>query len=139
LNDKRGRLTDTRQGRLVVIVVVGGTLLLALSFANLVGGHAVGRTTDEVRQALRRELIHVDDQTIARFPDSRDEIEAVAERAVDGRARVVGSLRPERPGAAARDLVVVDVEVRWAWELRCIRAELRGSARVLTDVDGRRC
>lgn len=139
MDGKRGRLTDTRQGRLAIIVAVGGTLILGLAAATVVGGYLAGRIADDVRGALRQELVKVDDETIAAFPGSRDEIEAVARHAVGERARVVGSLRPDGPGRAARDLVVVAVEVRWAWELRCIRTEMRGGGRVLTHVDAGRC
>lgn len=139
MDRKRGRLTDTKQGRLAVIVAVGGTLVLALGIAGVVGGHVVGRAADDVRGALRRELVHVDDETIAAFPGSRDEIEAIARRAVGERARVVDSLRPGGLGTMARDMVEVAVEVRWAWELRCIRTELRGGGRVLTHVDRGGC
>src|SRR5690606_31403454 len=121
------------------IVFVGGTLALALGFGRLVGDQRVAGATDEVRRALREGLAGIDDASIDAYPDTLGEIEAVAAQAVEGRGRVVGSRRPERGSGMRTDMVVVAVEVRWAWEARCVRAELRGQGRVLTHVNGRRC
>ena len=129
-------LTETREGRLVVICVVGGSLLLAAATANLFMANAADRTADDVRRVLRRELAVVDDETLGEYPASAGEIEALAVSALVGSSgRVLGSARPGGGG----DGVVVAVQAGWAWQVRCIRAELRGDATVLTFVDARPC
>jgi hypothetical protein len=129
-------LTDTREGRLVVICVVGGSLLLVAATANLAMAAAADRTADDVRRVLRRELAVVDDETLDAYPASAGEIEAVAVSALVGSSgRVLGSAQPGGEG----DEVVVAVQAGWAWQVRCIRAELRGDATVLTFVAARPC
>ena len=127
-------LTDTKEGRLVVICLIGGSLMLAVALGNLAMASAADDTAAEVRGALRRELAAVDDDTLAGYPQTAGEIEAVAVDALVGQpVRVLGVDRPEA------DAVVVAVESGWAWQVRCIRAELRGEATVLTYVDARPC
>jgi len=122
------RLTETREGRLTVIVVVGGTLLVAVSFANVWMANAIDDEADRVRAALRRELVRVDDAELAEYPGSAERIERLAADAVEDRAaRVVGSERPDG------DEVVVAVDVALGWQNRCVEAELRGNATVLTE------
>ncbi|HET6948916.1 MAG TPA: hypothetical protein VFI47_00970 [Acidimicrobiales bacterium] len=126
-------LTDTREGRLVVIGVVGGSLLLAATVGNIAMSSAADRAADDTRVALRRELATVSDATIAAYPATAREIELVAVEAVAGRpAQVLGSARPD-------DEVVVAVQSGSGWQIRCIRAELRGAGTVLTYVEARPC
>ena len=127
-------LTDTKEGRLVVICLVGGSLMLVVALGNMAMASNADDTAAEVRRALRRELAAVDDDTIAGYPQTAGEIEAVAVDALVGQpARVLGVDRPEA------DAVVVAVQSGWAWQVRCIRAELRGDATVLTYVDAHPC
>jgi hypothetical protein len=127
-------LTDTKEGRLVVICLVGGSLMLVVALGNMAMASAADDTAGEVRTALRRELAAVDDDTLAAYPQTAGEIEAVAVDALVGRpARVLGVDRPED------DAIVVAVQWGWAWQVRCIRAELRGDATVLTYVESRPC
>ena len=128
-------LTDTREGRLVVICVVGGTLLMAAAIGNVAMASAADDAAEEVRRTLRRELSAVDDETLGDYPATAGEIEAVAVSAlVDSTASVLGSDRQ-----AGDDEVVVAVQAGWGWQVRCIRAELRGDATVLTYVETRPC
>jgi hypothetical protein len=127
-------LTDTKEGRLLVICLVGGSLMLVVALGNMAMASNADDTAAEVRRALRRELAAVDDDTIAGYPQTAGEIEAVAVDALVGQpARVLGVDRPEP------DAVVVAVQSGWAWQVRCIRAELRGDATVLTYVDAHPC
>jgi hypothetical protein len=127
-------LTDTKEGRLVVIAVVGGTLMIGAALANLAMAGVADDTAEEVRGTLRRELAAVSDEMIARYPDSADAIEEVAVEALQGvSAQVLGSARP------GDDEVVVAVQSGWGWQIRCVRAELRGDATVLTYVEPRPC
>jgi hypothetical protein len=127
-------LTDTKEGRLVVIAVVGGTLMIGAALGNLAMAGAADGTADDVRRALRRELAAVSDEMIASYPDSADAIEEVAVEALQGvSAQVLGSARP------GDDEIVVAVQSGWGWQIRCVRAELRGDATVLTYVEPRPC
>jgi hypothetical protein len=127
-------LTDSKEGRLVVIGVVAGTLLVAAAILNLTMGRQADATADDVRLSLRRELALVSDETIADYPDSAPTIERLAVKAVGDRpARVLGTARPDG------EEVVVAVQSGWGWQVRCIRAELRGDATVLTYVAARPC
>jgi hypothetical protein len=127
-------LTDTKEGRLVVICLVGGSLMLVVALGNMAMASAADDTAGEVRTALRGELAAVDDDTLAAYPQTAGEIEAVAVDALVGQpARVLGVDRPED------DAIVVAVQSGWAWQVRCIRAELRGDATVLTYVESRPC
>jgi len=127
-------LTDTKEGRLVVIGLLGGSLMLAIALGNMAMAASADDTATNVRRSLRRELAVVDDDTLADYPASAGEIEAVAVDALVGQpARVLGVDRPEP------DAVVVAVQSGWAWQVRCIRAELRGDATVLTYVRPRPC
>jgi hypothetical protein len=127
-------LTDTKEGRLVVICLLGGSLMLAVALVNMAMAASADDTATNVRRSLRRELAVVDDDTLADYPASAGEIEAVAVDALVGQpARVLGVDRPEP------DAVVVAVQSGWAWQVRCIRAELRGDATILTYVDSHLC
>ena len=127
-------LTDTENGRLIVICAVGGSLMLAIALGNMAMASAADDTATNVRQSLRRELASVDDDTLAAYPASADQIEAVAVDALVGQpARVLGVDQHDH------DAVVVAVQSGWAWQVRCIRAELRGDATVLTYVDAHPC
>lgn len=127
-------LTETREGRLVVIAVVGGTLMIAAAVGNVLMADAADSAAEDVRHHLRRELAAVTDEMIAGYPDSADAIENLAVDAVEGqRASVLGSARPDGHE------VVVAVQSGWGWHVRCIEAELRGDATVLTYVEPRPC
>jgi hypothetical protein len=127
-------LTETKEGRLVVIALVGGTLMIAVALANLAMAGAADGTADDVRRLLRRELAAVPDEAISDFPESADTIESAAVEAIDDEpARVLGVAQPHEGE------VVVAVQSGWGWHVRCIEAELRGDAVVLTYVRSRPC
>jgi hypothetical protein len=127
-------LTETKEGRLVIIGMVGGSLLLATAALNVVMGRAADDTAEEVRRSLRHDLSLVSDEEIADYPASSAQIERLARSAVAGHpAQVLGTTQPDG------DEVVVAVQSGWGWQVRCIRAELRGDATVLTYVDPRPC
>jgi hypothetical protein len=128
-------LTDTKEGRLAIIVVAGGTLVVGGAFANIGMSRAADDHADDIRQALRHDLAAVSDEALAHYPDSHDAIEAMAERAVRHLpGRVVGLARRDDDGP-----VTVAVETRWGLQSRCITAELRGDATVLTEVHHGSC
>jgi hypothetical protein len=130
---RRRRLTDTKEGRLVVIALVGGTLMIAASLGNMALADAADDTARDVRTNLRRDLATVSDETIADYPRSADAIDTVAVESLAGvPARVLGS-------RADGDDVVVAVQSGWGWQVRCIEAELRGDAMVLTYVRSQPC
>jgi len=127
-------LTDSKEGRLVVIGVIGGTLLVAAAILNLTMGREADASADDVRVSLRRELALVSDETIADYPDSAPTIERLAVKAVgDKPARVLGTARPDG------EEIVVAVQSGWGWQVRCVKAELRGDSTVLTYVTSRPC
>ncbi len=127
-------LTDTKEGRLVVIALVGGTLMIAAALGNLAMAGAADSAADDARRVLRHELSAVSDEMIAGYPDSADAIETVAVDALRGEpAQVLGSAQPDEGE------VVVAVQAGWGWQIRCIRAEMRGDATVLTYVQARPC
>lgn len=127
-------LTDSKEGRLVVIGVIGGTLLVAAAILNLTMGRAADATADDLRASLRRQLALVSDESIADYPRSAPAIERRAVQAVGDRpARVLGTARPDG------EEIVVAVQSGWGWQVRCVRAELRGDATVLTYVAARPC
>ena len=131
---QRRGLTDTKEGRLVVIALVGGTLMIAVAIGNLLAAGAADRAAESAREALRRDLSTVTDEMIAAYPASRSAIEDLAVEAVaDERARVLGSSRVDE------DEVAVAVESGFAWQVRCVEVELRGDATVLTYVRPRPC
>ena len=73
--------------------------------------------------------------TLANYPASRDSIESRAAGVVrDLPGRIVGSARPDEDGP-----VIVAVETRWGIQARCVTAELRGDATVLTEVHSGEC
>jgi hypothetical protein len=128
------RLTDTKEGRFVVIALVGGTLMLVVAVGNLLMAGAADAAADEVRTALRRDLAAVSDEMIEGYPATRQAIEDVAAEAVaGGPGRVLGSAQVDEHE------VVVAVQSGWGWQVRCIEAELRGDATVLTYVRSRPC
>ena len=127
-------LTETKEGRLVVIALVGGTLMIAVALGNLVMAGAADSAATDIRGRLRDGLAVVTDEVIAGYPDSAEVIEAAAVDAVAGEpARVLGSAQPDD------GRVVVAVQAGWGWHVRCIEAELRGDAVVLTYVRARPC
>ena len=127
-------LTETKEGRLVVIAVVAGTLMIALAVGNLVMAGAADAVAADVRERLRNELAVVPDEVIDGYPESAEVIEAAAAEAVQTEpAQVLGATRPDRGP------VVVTVQSGWAWHIRCIEAELRGDAVVLTYVSASPC
>src|SRR5829696_2984996 len=107
-------LGDTKEGRLTIMVIVGGFLLVATAFANVWLANAADDQAKDIRAALRTELGVVTDEQIAAYPDSADAIAGVAVGALD------------------EDEVVVHVEAGMAWQRRCVEAELRGGGTVLT-------
>jgi hypothetical protein len=120
-------ITETKEGRLTVIVTVAGTLLVAAAFANVWMANKADDEADRVRRALRGGLAPVQDTALDEFPDSVPVIETAARRALAGEpARLVRITQPD-------DEVVVAVETSWGWQLRCVEAELRGGGTVLTD------
>jgi hypothetical protein len=126
-------LSETKEGRLVIIAAVGGTLMIAVALGNLAMAGAADTDADDIRSILRRELSTVSDDAIATYPDSAEVIETMAVEAIAGEpARVLGSTRRD-------DEVVVAVQSGWGWQIRCIEAELRGGATVLTYVAARPC
>ncbi|HET6774018.1 MAG TPA: hypothetical protein VFH36_11945 [Acidimicrobiales bacterium] len=130
---RRRRLTDTKEGRLVVIALVGGTLMIAASLGNMALADAADDTARDVRANLRRDLATVSDDAIADYPRSAEAIETVAVESLAGvSARVLGS-------RADGDAVVVAVQSGWGWQVRCVEAELRGDATVLTYVRSQAC
>jgi len=126
-------LTETKEGRFLVIAVVAGTLMIVVAVGNLLAAGAADRAADRAWAALRHDLAAVSDEMIAGYPDTRDAIEEVAVAAVaDERGEVLGSARHD-------DEVTVAVQSGFAWQVRCIEAELRGDATVLTYVRPRPC
>jgi hypothetical protein len=128
-------LTDTKEGRLAIIIVVGGVLVVGGAIANVAMGNLADDRAAGVRRALRHDLAAVSDETLAAYPASRPTVESLVVQAVrDLPARVVGSAQPADGGP-----VLVAVETRWGLQARCVTAELRGDATVLTEVAGGAC
>jgi hypothetical protein len=127
-------LTDTKEGRFVVIALVGGTLMLAAALANLLVAGAADSAADEVRADLRRHLAVVPDEAIEGYPETRHVIEEVAVEAVaGGPGRLLGTAQVDEHE------VLVRVQSGWGWQIRCVEAELRGGATVLTYVRSQPC
>jgi hypothetical protein len=127
-------LTETKEGRFVVIAVVAGTLMIGAAIGNLLMADAADSAADGVRAALRHELSTVSNAQIADYPESADAIEAVAAEALRGeRGKLLGSAQIDEGE------VMVAVQSGWGWQIRCIEAELRGDATVLTYVRPRPC
>jgi hypothetical protein len=134
---RRRRLTDTKEGRLVVIALVGGTIMIAASLGNMALADAADETARDVRANLRRDLATVSDEAIVDYPRSAGAIETVAVESLAGvPARVLGS---RADGDEVVVVVVVAVQSGWGWQVRCVEAELRGDALVLTYVRSRPC
>jgi hypothetical protein len=127
-------LTETKEGRLVVLAAVGGTLMIALAIGNLLLAGAADSAAADVRASLRHELAAVSDEMLDAYPSTRDSIEDMAVAALaDDRGRVLGTVRDDG------DAVTVKAQVGWVWQVRCIEAELRGDAVVLTYAHARPC
>ena len=122
-------LADTKEGRLTIIVVVGGTLLVATSFANVWLANAADDQADRIRTALRQDLAAVSDDELAAFPESLPAIEQAARSSLAGAQEGGRLMHIEQPDG---DEVVVAVESGLGWQRRCVEAELRGGATVLT-------
>lgn len=129
-------LTETKEGRLAIIVAIAGTMLVGGSLVNVLGNNAADSAADDVRAALRTELGELPDDAELTFPVDPEPIESAVDRAVDTRdGRLVAVGRPDEH----RDLTVLKVESGWTWWLRCIRVELRGQGTVLTHVASGPC
>ena len=116
-------------------MIVGGLLIVGGTLANMAMNNVVDDRAERIRQALRHDLVAVSDETLADYPASRDSIESRAAGAVrDLPGRIVGSARPDED-----DPVIVAVETRWGIQARCVTAELRGDATVLTEVHSGGC
>jgi hypothetical protein len=129
-------LTDTKEGRLAIIIVVAGVLVVGLRLADVVATHRADAAADDVRRALRTELRPVPDDELAAFGDDSSGVEDAAARALrhqPARLLAVGAAEDTTPP------VVLVVETGWGWQARCIRAELRGHGTVLTEVRRSHC
>jgi hypothetical protein len=127
-------LTETKEGRFVVIAAVGGTLMIGVAVSNLVMAGAADSAAERVRDALRRDLSTISDEQIDGYPGSASAIEAVAADALRGQpARLLGSAQVDEGE------VLVAAQSGWGWQVRCVEAELRGDAMVLTYVRPRPC
>jgi hypothetical protein len=116
-------------------VIVGGFLVVGGTLANVAMNNAVDERAEGIQRALRHDLVAVSDETLADYPESRESIESRAVEAVrDLPGRVVGSARPHQG-----DPVIVAVETRSGIQARCVTAELRGDATVLTEVHAGDC
>jgi hypothetical protein len=134
-------LTESREGRLAIIIVVGGILVVGLRLLDVVAAHKADDAADDIRRSLRTELSPLSDDQLAAFGADDENapgtvIESAAQRALDHRpARLlaIGASEDTAPP------VVLVVETGWAWQARCIRAELRGHNTVLTEVRRSHC
>jgi hypothetical protein len=116
-------------------VIVGGVLVVGGTLANVAMNNAVDERAEDIQRALRHDLVAVSDETLADYPESRESIQSRAVEAVrDLPGQVVGSARPDQG-----DPVIVAVETRWGIQARCVTAELRGDATVLTEVHAGDC
>jgi hypothetical protein len=122
-------LADTREGRLTIIVVVGGSLLVTTAFANVWLANAADDQADRIRSALRRDLAVVSDEQLAAYPETLPAIEEAAQGALIDAEEGGRLVRIDQPD---RDEVVVAVESGLGWQRRCVEAELRGDATVIT-------
>ena len=129
-------MTETKEGRLAIIVAIAGTVLVGGSFVNVLGNNAADDAADGVRAELRTELGELPDDEELTFPVDSGPITSAVDRALGSReGRLVTVGRPDDH----RRLTVVVVETGWTWWLRCIRAELRGGGTVLTHVASGPC
>jgi hypothetical protein len=126
----REGLTDSKEGRLTIIVAAAGLFLVATTFANVLGNNAADRAAGDVRASLRAELAELPDDADLTFPADATPIEDAVDRALGSQGgRLIAVGRPDH-----RRMTVVAVETGWTWWLRCVRAELRGDHTVLTRV-----
>ena len=90
-------LTDT-EGRLVVIALVGGTLMLAAAAGNMALARAADETAQDVRSILQRDAAAVSDDALADYPGTADAIEEMAVEALAGEPAqvLVGPRRAQR-------------------------------------------
>ncbi|HEX5366823.1 MAG TPA: hypothetical protein VFW63_09210, partial [Acidimicrobiales bacterium] len=85
-------LTDTTEGRLAVIAVVAGTLMILVAVGNLVAADVADDDADRVRAALRQELARLPDEVVVGYPATRGAVEDAAGAALGPRrGRVLGS------------------------------------------------
>jgi hypothetical protein len=144
-------LTATKEGRLAVIIVVAGVLVVGLRLADVVAAHKADDMADDIRRSLRTELGPLPDATIAAFGTESsgsagssessagagaNPVEQATERALrhhTARLLAIGASDDTAP-----PLVLV-VETGWGWQARCIRAELKGHGTVLTTVRRSHC
>ena len=85
-------------------------------------------------QAVYDEIGH--SYSVTRQPDPR--IARAIRRAL-GEARTVLNVGAGTGSYEPADLQVVAVQAGWGWQVRCVEAELRGHATVLTYVSTRPC
>jgi hypothetical protein len=134
-------LTDTKEGRLAIIIVVGGLLVVGLRLADVVATRRADAAADDVRQALRTELRPLPDDDLTEFAADSEPVAAATERALrDQPARLLalGTGEDEDTPSSIVPVVLV-IETGWAWQARCIRAELQGHGTVLTEVRRSHC
>jgi hypothetical protein len=131
----RAGLTDTKEGRLAIIVVIAGTILVVSAFANVLGNNAADTRARQVRAALREQLVGLSDAQALATPIDTKVIEGAVDRALAGHpGRMVAVGRPEH-----KRMTVVAIETGWTWWPRCVHAELRGNHTVLTQVNNGTC
>jgi hypothetical protein len=134
-------LTDTKEGRLAVIVVVTGLLVVGLRLADVVATHKADDAADAVRESLRTELRPLPDDDLTAFAADSGPVEVATERALRGqpaRLLALGAGEDEDTPSSVVPVVLV-VETGWAWQARCIRAVLQGHGTVLTEVRRSHC
>ena len=134
-------LTDTKEGRLAIILVVGGLLVVGLRLADVVATHKADDAADAVRQALRTELRPLPDEDLTGFAVDSGPVTDATERALRGqpaRLLALGTGDEEDTPSPVVPVVIV-VETGWGWQARCIRAEVQGRGTVLTDVRRSHC
>jgi len=134
-------LTDTKEGRLAIIIVVSGLLVVGLRLADVVATRKADDAADSVRQALRTELRPLPDDDVTGFAADSGPVEDATERALrDQPARLLALGTGEDEDTASSIVpVVLVIETGWGWQARCIRAVLQGHGTVLTEVRHSHC
>ncbi|MGH9215861.1 MAG: hypothetical protein ACRDZS_06365, partial [Acidimicrobiales bacterium] len=61
-------LTETKEGRLAIIVVVGGVLVVGGTLANVAMNNVADDRAERIRAALRQDLVSVSDETLGDYP-----------------------------------------------------------------------